>query len=704
MPFSASFVASASCSCKGRDIDGATALSGASMKVYLLCLLTLVLASSLASGGQTTPVTADRSGRLQRVEAIAMEVPGKPGEEPLRLSLAELMKTYKVPGLSLVVIENFKIVDTKAYGVIEPGSTTPVTPKTLFQAGSISKPVAAVGAAFLVEEGKLSLDEDVNQKLKTWKVPENGFTGTEKVTLRRIMSHTAGLTVHGFPGYDVDEAIPSLPQVLNGEKPANTAPIRVDVVPGTLERYSGGGVTIEQLLMMDVTGKPFPPLMRELVLDKIGMSDSSYEQPLPSVRAALTAGGANMDGTPVHGRWHIYPEMAAAGLWTTPTDLAKFAIEIGLSTQGKSNRILSQKMTQTMLTPVKDDAGLGFFLEKDNPGQFGHNGADDGFQALLTMNAQTGNGVAMMADSDSGISLMNAVLRRVVKEYGWNYKIGFDSGDELFMVAKFHGIASALERYEAMRQTKNFTPKEDEANINGFGYRLLFSGMETDAIQVFQRNVKQYPQSGNVYDSLGEAFAIVGQKDLAIQNYEKSLQLDPKNNNAVERLKKLKGENGMDPKVVEQGGFTVIGISARTSNAKEMTADGVIGRQWGRLMQEGLLEKIPNKADHRIVAVYTDYASDHNGEYTFILGAKVTSDNNVPTGMVAKKIPGGKYAMFTSEKGPAPKVVPETWMKINSLPQTAAGGDRAYGADFEIYDERAADPQNLVIDVYVGIK
>src|SRR5437764_1929916 len=237
----------------------------------------------------------------------------------------------------------------------------------------------------LVEQGRLSLDEDVNMKLKSWKVPENEFTKEQKVTLRRLASHTAGLTVHGFPGYDVDEKMPTLVQIFNGEKPANTAAIRVDVVPGTLERYSGGGVTIEQQLMMDVTGKEFPALTKEMVLDKIGMSDSSYAQPLPAAWASRTAEGAYASGKPVHGRWHIYPEMAAAGLWTTPSDLAKFAIEIALSKHGKSNRVLSEEMTRQMLTPVLEEAALGFFLEKDNPGQFGHGGADEGFQALLTM-------------------------------------------------------------------------------------------------------------------------------------------------------------------------------------------------------------------------------------------------------------------------------------------------------------------------------
>src|SRR5262249_44908036 len=276
-----------------------------SLKMHSLFLVVLLTAATSAKDSSTP------SARLQRIEQNAVELPAEPGQPPTRLSLPELMKAFNVAGLSIAVIEKYKIVDVKAYGVIAPGSTTPVTPTTLFQAGSISKPVAAAGALALVQQGKLSLDEDVNQKLTTWKVPDNEFPRTEKVTLRPIMSHTAGLTVHGFPGYDIDDPVPTLVQVFNGEKPANTAPIRVDTIPGTKWRYSGGGVTIEQQLMIDVTGKPFPALMPELVLDTIGITDSSYEQPLPAGRAAMTAGGGYPDGKPVHGKWHVYPEMAA---------------------------------------------------------------------------------------------------------------------------------------------------------------------------------------------------------------------------------------------------------------------------------------------------------------------------------------------------------------------------------------------------------
>src|SRR5215475_14768452 len=498
-----------------------------------LCVITIVFAKN-------NPKPAAGSARLQHIEAKVVEVPDEQGKPPLQLSLAQLMKTYNVPALSLAIVENYKIVDAKAYGVIEAGSNIPVTTHTLFQAGSISKPVAATGALYLVEHGKLSLDEDVNEKLKTWKVPDSGFTQTEKVTLRRLVSHTAGLTVHGFPGYDINDPPPTIVQVLNGEKPANTDPIRVDTIPGTKWRYSGGGVTIEQLLMTDVTGKPFPALMRELVLDKIGMTDSSYEQPLPSARAVKTAGGTRMDGTEVHGKWHIYPEMAAAGLWTTPIDLAKFAIEIALSKQGKANHVLSQKMTQEMLNPVMNDVGLAFFLDKENPGQFGHNGADEGFQALLTMNADTGNGIAVMANSDQGINLAQFLLRKVASEYQWNYKMQAPTSPTLLLIIKMRGVDAGLERYAELKQAGN--SKVDEELLNSLGYTLLYGeGQTGDAIKVFQRNVKESPQSSNVYDSLGEAYMKAGEKKLAIENYEKSLQLDPKNQNAIGKLKELKG-------------------------------------------------------------------------------------------------------------------------------------------------------------------
>jgi CubicO group peptidase (beta-lactamase class C family) len=492
---------------------------------------------------QDVPVVPDPNERASRIESQVAAFPVGPGEAPLRFSLQQLMAQLHDPGLSVAVVDNFQIVWAKAYGVLATGSSTPVTTKTLFQAGSISKPVAATGALYLVEHGKLSLDEDVNKKLITWKVPDNDFTATEKVTLRRILSHTAGLTVHGFPGYAVGEPIPSLVQIFNGEKPANTAPIRVDFVPGKRVMYSGGGVTIEQQLVIDVTQKPYPQFMKEVVLDKMGMTDSTYEQPLPPALAALTATGTHLDGTSVIGRWHVYPEMAAAGLWTTPTDLAKFGIEIAKSKNGKSNLVLSESMTRQMLTPQLENAGLGFFIGPDNKDQFAHGGADEGFQAMFVMLGEKGQGAVVMTNSDNGGIIANHLIEAIAEEYNWKFDNGKDAAREVLeILAEKKGTKVALQEYVELKKTSTNVYDFEESDLNILGYDLISEKKFDEAIDAFKLNVEMYPNSGNVYDSLAEAYMDAGQKALAIQNYEKSLQLDPKNENAVKMLKKLKDE------------------------------------------------------------------------------------------------------------------------------------------------------------------
>jgi CubicO group peptidase (beta-lactamase class C family) len=364
--------------------------------------------------------TAETSADRMRAVETGLRPPRVVKGRPMpRYSLEERMRTYKVKGVSIAVIDGYKIDWAKGYGLADVESNRPVTAETLFQAGSISKPVAAVGAMKLVEGGKLNLDADVNTWLKSWRVPENDFTREQKVTLRRIMSHSAGLTVHGFPGYEAGKPVPSVPEVLDGKPPANTAAIRVDTIPGTQWRYSGGGYTIMQLLLTDVTGRPFPALLKDLVLKPAGMSRSSYEQPPLAERAAASATGYDRDGNAVAGRFHIYPEMAAAGLWTTASDLALFAIEMQKSREGRSNRILSKETVEEMLREQMKPYGLGFALdEKQGLRRFGHNGADEGFQALLTATFD-GRGVAIMANSDNGLRLMPEVALAVAEVYNW---------------------------------------------------------------------------------------------------------------------------------------------------------------------------------------------------------------------------------------------------------------------------------------------
>lgn len=334
--------------------------------------------------------------------------------------VAAEMQNHGIVGVSIAIIEDGKICTAKGYGFTDKSAVTRVTTNTLFQAGSVSKPVAALAALRMVEDGKLSLDDDVNQSLNQWQVPGNKFTKEEKVTLRRILSHSAGLTVHGFPGYDAKSRIPSLLQVLEGSRPANTPKIRVDVVPGSIWRYSGGGYTVMQQMMIDVTGKPFPELMRESVLVPLQMTASTYEQPLPPGRATSAATGYYSNGSEVKNKWHVYPEMAAAGLWTTPSDLARFAIKIQEALAAKSNPVISASMTRQMLTVQKGNAGLGLFLNGSGKTlRFDHGGRDEGFDTLLVAGAESGQGVVIMINANDDSGAVNRMVDAVRKEYHW---------------------------------------------------------------------------------------------------------------------------------------------------------------------------------------------------------------------------------------------------------------------------------------------
>lgn len=334
--------------------------------------------------------------------------------------IREQMARRHIAGLSLAIIQDGRIVVARGYGVADEATRAPVTPATLFQAGSISKPVSALGALHLVEAGRLSLDEDVNASLTSWRVPDNRFTATEKVTLRRILTHSAGLTVHGFPGYDVAGPMPSLRQVLDGTAPANTAPIRVDTTPGAIERYSGGGFTIMQQLMIDVTRTPFPRFMQETVLGPIGMTSSSFEQPPAPPFASRTASGYAADRAPVRGRWHVYPEMAAAGLWTTASDLARFAIEIQQTLAGGGHGVISPTMARQYLTEQREGVGLGIALRGSGRAlSFSHGGRDEGFDARLVAFAETGQGAVIMINANDNSRVVGRLLDFIGRAYGW---------------------------------------------------------------------------------------------------------------------------------------------------------------------------------------------------------------------------------------------------------------------------------------------
>lgn len=450
----------------------------------------------------------------------------------LKVTLSEALKASTIPALSVAAISRYQIDWAQAYGVTGVGESHPATTNTLFQAASISKPVAATGVLFQVQRGRLDLDGNVNDRLKSWKVPDNNFTATEKVTLRRLISHTAGLNVHGFPGYTVDALRPTVPQILDGIAPANTDPVRVVFTPGSRQQYSGGGITVEQLLMTDVTGAAFPALMQETVLGPLGMTASTYEQPLPAARAAQAAAGTRRDGKMVGGRFHIYPEMAAAGLWTTPSDLARFAIATARARLGQANPVLSKATMAEMFSPVPNGDILGFFSNPKNPGSFEHSGSNAGFRSLLIMNGDTGDGVAVMTNSDNGALTQDLVMRRIGQLYNWKHDFG-GPARAIPLVAVMFGADLALSHFEAVRATAF------EYDLDMAGDAMMTAGRVEDAIRLFRRNVEVYPQSASTYDSLAQAYEAAGDKTQAVANYRLSLERDPNNDHAKDRLNVL---------------------------------------------------------------------------------------------------------------------------------------------------------------------
>ncbi|HRG39360.1 MAG TPA: serine hydrolase, partial [Bacteroidia bacterium] len=337
-------------------------------------------------------------------------------------TIEERMKHYGVPGVSIAIIKDNKIECIKSYGVMDKESKAPVTTNTLFQAASVSKPVSAYGALRLVEQKKLDLNENINTYLTSWKLPDNEFTKDKKATIKGLLSHTAGITVHGFLGYSPDLPVPTLIEVLDGKKPANSDPICVDKAPGGDFRYSGGGYCIMQQIMIDKEGKPFPQIMNDFVFQPLGMSNSTFNQPLQAEQLKMAATGYIPDGTQTKGKRHTYPEMAPAGLWTTAEDLAKFAIDVQKTYKGESNVVISKEMVATMLTPVTGEGyGLGFGImnsQKDDV-YFQHNGWNEGFCSQLVAHKEKGYGAVILINSNQP-KFMDELTRAIALTYKWD--------------------------------------------------------------------------------------------------------------------------------------------------------------------------------------------------------------------------------------------------------------------------------------------
>jgi CubicO group peptidase (beta-lactamase class C family) len=358
------------------------------------------------------------------IAALAIVVRAQPvAIAPDSLGVPEMLTQFKVPAVSVAVIRDFKVEWARAWGVKDAKTGEAATVDTLFQAASISKPVAAMASLRAVQDGRFTLDQDINTILKSWKLPARPSSTGEIVTPRMLMSHTSGTDDgFGFPGYVPDAPRPSIVQILDGQPPANRGAVRVGRPPMTGFKYSGGAVTIQELALTDVIGKSFPVIMRETVLAPIGMTNSTYEQPLPAARQSQAAHAHDQSGLPGNAPWRVHPEHAAAGLWTTPTDLAKFAIEVQQSLNGRSTKVLSRTMAQEMVTPVGvGPFAVGFTIAKVGEGwYFSHGGSNVGFRCDLIAHRSKGYGVVIMTNGDNGGRLIAELREKISKASAWD--------------------------------------------------------------------------------------------------------------------------------------------------------------------------------------------------------------------------------------------------------------------------------------------
>jgi CubicO group peptidase (beta-lactamase class C family) len=380
------------------------------MLIVLLAALTALRAA---------PASEDAAALMRQVETTQ---PGQQGEAD-RYTLEQLMRRLRVPGVSIAVVRDFEVHWAKGYGVADVETRRPVTPETLFQAASISKPVTALAVMRLAQEGRLSIDADVNTLLRSWRVPPAPGARPHPVTVRALLSHTSGADDgFGFPGYAPDAPRPSLLQILNGEPPSNVGKVLFTVGPYQRYKYSGGGTTVVQVLLSELSGQAFEPFMRATVLDPLGMADSTFEQPLDADRSARAARAHDERGRPKTPSWHVYPEQAAAGLWTTAGDLARVLIELQVAARGPHGRVLSQAAAREMLTPIGvGPFGVGVGLTRLGDGwYFEHGGSNWGYRARIIGHLRNGYGAVVMTNGDNGTTLAHELELRIAAAYGWD--------------------------------------------------------------------------------------------------------------------------------------------------------------------------------------------------------------------------------------------------------------------------------------------
>ncbi|MEO6903027.1 MAG: serine hydrolase [Bacteroidia bacterium] len=453
-------------------------------------------------------------------------------------TLKERMELNNVNAVSIAVIKDYKVEWIKAYGYADISEKKLATTQTLFQAASISKSINSLGILKLVEEGKLGLDDDINNYLKDWKFPYDSTSKDKKITIAELLSHRAGLSVGGFAGYEKGVELPTTIQTLDGIKPANSNAVRSVFEPGLKVQYSGGGITITQLILENTTGEKYEDYMMKNVLTPLGMSSSSFNQPPAKEKEKILATGYN-NNKKVAGNYYIYPEKAAAGLWTNPADLAKYIIETQLSLLGKSNKVLSKEMSAKR---INNNFGV-FVREADGAKYFGHGGRNEGFVCAYEGSVEDGNGIVVMTNGIN-MNMVDEVVSSIASINNWKKYPLKPKKESVFLAIRKEcdkDINKGIELYKSLKKNKNNEYDfSDENELNELGYELLKDAKIASAIKIFNLNVEAFPNSANVYDSRGEGYLNNKEYLLAKNDYLKSLELDPTNQNAKDMLLKIK--------------------------------------------------------------------------------------------------------------------------------------------------------------------
>jgi CubicO group peptidase (beta-lactamase class C family) len=360
---------------------------------------------------------SDAQARRQQVEESLLPNVAFTGETT-PADVEARMFEHKVPAFSGAVIRNGKLDWSAAWGALETGGTRAGC-DSLFQAGSLAKPVTLLAALRMQQQGAVDLDKDIATYLASYTLPAGAQTDANPVTLRNLFTHTSGITPGGYEGYAQEQPIPTDVQTVRAEAPANSRKVEVLEAPGESLVYSGGGYSVAEIALQDTLKQPFEQLMQQWLLTPVGMRQADFTVPLPAASHAHTARGHRADGSVVPGGWHHHPEQAAAGLWATASDMAAFLIELHKGYVGTSKVFTQASIRELMANPI-DRHAYGFRLIGEGEDMFlTHYGGTVGYRAGMTLNLRTGDGAVYLANADNGSNLGREFLAAVSRAYQW---------------------------------------------------------------------------------------------------------------------------------------------------------------------------------------------------------------------------------------------------------------------------------------------